>query len=146
MVILYADPIPLRVDETGIIRIGKSRVTLDVLIADYRKGWSAEEIVRQLDTLDLADVHFAIAYYLRHRDEIDEYLRQRWVQADEFQRKIEAEQPNRPNLKTELLARLSSQGRKSWKTRISSLLICISFFRSLFFHHLFPFLLISGHS
>src|SRR5471032_1473619 len=107
MVILHTDSVPLRVDETGSIRIGKSRVTLDVLLADYRKGWSAEEIVRQLDTLDLADVHFAIAYYLRHRDEVDEYLRQRRVEADELQRKIEAAQPDSAGLKAILLARLA---------------------------------------
>jgi uncharacterized protein (DUF433 family) len=53
---LHADPLPLRVDESGTIRIGSSRVTLDVLLADYRRGTSPEEIVRQLDTLDLADV------------------------------------------------------------------------------------------
>ena len=109
MVVLHTDPVPLRVDETGTIRIGKSRVSLDVLLADYRKGWSAEEIVRQLDTLDLADVHFAIAYYLRHHDEVDEYLRQRRVQADELRRKIEAADPDRAGLKAKLLARLAQR-------------------------------------
>src|SRR5471032_441672 len=109
MVILHTDSVPLRVDETGTIRIAKSRVTLDVLLADYRKGWSAEEIVRQLDTLDLADVHFAIAYYLHYRDEVDEYLRKRREQADELQRKIEAADPDRANLKAKLLARLAER-------------------------------------
>src|SRR5215203_4174114 len=99
MVILHTDPTPLRIDETGTIRIGESRVTLDVLIADYKKGWSAEEIVRQLDTLKLADVYGAIAYYHRHRDEVDTYLRQRRAQTDELQRNIEAVQPDRANLK-----------------------------------------------
>ncbi len=104
---LHTDPLPLRVDETGTVCVGSSRVTLDVVLADYRSGMSPEEIVRQLDTLDLADVHFAISYYLRHRDEVDEYLRQRRTQADELQRLIEANQPDRPKLKTELLARLA---------------------------------------
>ena len=53
---LHADPVPLRADETGTIRVGSSRVTLDVLLADYLSGLSPEEIARQLDTLDLADV------------------------------------------------------------------------------------------
>lgn len=107
MVVLHSDSdwSPLRVDETGTIRIGPSRVTLDVLLADYRRGMTPEEIVRQMDALDLADVHFAISYYLRHREEVDEYLRQRRAQADELQRKIEAEQPDRANLKAKLLAR-----------------------------------------
>jgi uncharacterized protein (DUF433 family) len=109
MVILHTDPTPLRLDETGTIRIGDSRVTLDVLIADYKKGWSPEEIVRQLDTLKLADVYGAIAFYHRHRDEVDMYLRQRRAQADELQHKIEAEQPDRANLKAKLLARLAQR-------------------------------------
>jgi hypothetical protein len=29
---LHADPVPLRVDDTGAIRVGQSRVTLDVLL------------------------------------------------------------------------------------------------------------------
>jgi uncharacterized protein (DUF433 family) len=109
MVTLHSDPLPLRVDETGTIRIGSSRVTLDVLLADYRSGMSPEEIVHQLDTLDLADVHFAISYYLRHRDEVDEYLRQRRAHADELRQRIEADQPDRTNLKAELSARLAKR-------------------------------------
>ena len=107
MVILHTDPLPLRVDDTGTVRVGSSRLTLDVVIGAYRSGMAPEEIARQLDTLDLADVHFAISYYLRHRDEVDEYLRQRRAQADELQRQIEAEQADRPNLKGALLARFA---------------------------------------
>ncbi len=112
MVLLHTDPMPLRMDDTGTIRVGASRVTLDVLLADYRNGMSPEEIVRELDTLDLADVHFAISYYLRHRDEVDEYLRQRRIQADELRRKIEENQSKRPNFKAELEARLAQRGIK----------------------------------
>ena len=34
---IHADPVPLRVDETGTIRVGKTRVTLDVFLADHRR-------------------------------------------------------------------------------------------------------------
>ena len=37
-VTLHADPVPLRVDETGTIRVGSSRVTLDVLLEYWRLG------------------------------------------------------------------------------------------------------------
>jgi uncharacterized protein (DUF433 family) len=74
---LHADPAPLRVDETGTIRVGPSRVTLDVLLQYWRQGMTPEEIARGLDTLTLADVHGALAYYFRHQAEMDEYLRQR---------------------------------------------------------------------
>jgi uncharacterized protein (DUF433 family) len=101
---LHADPVPLRVDDSGAIRVGSSRVTLDVLLADYRSGMSPEEIVRQLDTLDLADVYAAIAYYHRHRGEVDQYLRRREAEAEAVRRDIEAGQPDRGELKARLSA------------------------------------------
>jgi uncharacterized protein (DUF433 family) len=104
-VTLHADPLPLRVDETGTIRVGASRVTLDVLLADYRKGMSPQEIVRQLDTLDLADVYAAIAYYHRHQQEIEQYLRRRTREAQALRRTVEDAQPDRAELKARLAAR-----------------------------------------
>ncbi|MBI2808010.1 MAG: DUF433 domain-containing protein [Planctomycetes bacterium] len=109
MVILHTDPLPLRLDDTGTIRVGATRVSLDVVLGDYRKGLSAEEIVAELDSLNLADVHFAISYYLRHRTEIDEYLRVRREQADELRHQIEAADPARSDLKANLTARLAQR-------------------------------------
>ncbi len=106
---LHADPVPLRVDESGTIRVGSSRVTLDVLLADYRSGLSPEEIVRQLDTLDLADVYAAIAYYHRHRREVDEYLSRREADAEALRRDIEARQPDREELKARLSAQMAGR-------------------------------------
>ena len=107
MITLHADPAPLRVDETGTIRVGSSRVTLDVLLADYKGGLPPEEIARQLDTLTVADVYAALAYYHRHREEVEEYLRRREAQAEALRRQIEAAQPDRAELKARLLARLA---------------------------------------
>lgn len=68
------DTIPLETDEHGVIRVGRTRVTLDTVLAAFAKGASAEEIVHQYDALELADVYAVIAYYLRHRIEVDDYL------------------------------------------------------------------------
>jgi uncharacterized protein (DUF433 family) len=87
---LHADPVPLRVDETGTIRVGQSHVTLDVLLQYWRMGMKPEEIARGLDTLTLADVHGALAYYHRHQAETDDYLRRRAQEAEELRRQIEA--------------------------------------------------------
>jgi uncharacterized protein (DUF433 family) len=110
MVVLRTDPMPLHVDETGTIRVGSTGVSLDVVLADYRNGMSPEEIVAQLDTLNLADVYGALAYYVRHRDEIDEYLRTRQLEAEALRKWAEAQFPGRANLKAELLARLAQRG------------------------------------
>jgi uncharacterized protein (DUF433 family) len=87
---LSVDPVPLRVDDIGVIRVGQSRITLDVLLQYWRMGMSAEDIARGLDTLELADVHGALAYYIRHRAEIDGYLSQRAEEAEELRQTIES--------------------------------------------------------
>ena len=102
---LHADPVPLRVDETGAIRVGQSRVTLDVLLQYWRMGMKADEIAGGLDTLTLADVHGALAYYFRHQTEIDNYLRRREEEAEELRQRIEA--ANAPRL-APLKARLDA--------------------------------------
>ena len=50
-------------------------------------------MVRAYDTLMLADVHAAIAYYLRHRDEVSAYLKQRNEEAEDLRTRIETERP-----------------------------------------------------
>jgi len=71
------ETVPLRMDADGVVRVGATRVTLDTLIAAFKDGGTAEEIVSQYPTLQLADVYSVIAYYLRRSDEVEEYLRQR---------------------------------------------------------------------
>jgi uncharacterized protein (DUF433 family) len=87
---LHADPVPLRIDDAGTIRVGQSRVTLDVLLQYWRLGMKPEEIARGLDTLTLADVHGALAYYFRHQSEIDNYLRRREEEAEKLRQEIES--------------------------------------------------------
>src|SRR6266571_5032369 len=90
---LHTEPHPLRMDEGGAIRVGKSRVSLDVVVEQYENGMTPEDLVRAYDTLVLADVHAAIAYYLRHRDEVRAYLKRRGEEAEALRAKIEAERP-----------------------------------------------------
>lgn len=89
-IMLHADPVPLRVDDTGAIRVGQTRVTLDVLLRYWRSGMKPEEIACGLATLTLADVHGALAYYFRHQDEIDDYLNRREEEAEKLRREIES--------------------------------------------------------
>ncbi|MBL8797756.1 MAG: DUF433 domain-containing protein [Planctomycetia bacterium] len=102
---IHADPVPLRVDDGGAIRVGPSRVILDLVIHAYQTGDAPETIVHKYPTLHLADVYAVISYYLRHRGEVDDFLRQREAEAAELQRKIEASQPPLPDLRSRWLAR-----------------------------------------
>jgi uncharacterized protein (DUF433 family) len=79
---LQAVPVPLRMDEHGAVRVGNSRVVLDLVIREFENGACPEDIVHAYDTLELADVYAVLAYHLRHRDEVNEYLRRRQEEAD----------------------------------------------------------------
>jgi uncharacterized protein (DUF433 family) len=84
---------PLRSDAGGVVRIGDSRVTLDLIVEQYENGMTPEEMVRGYETLSLADVHAAIAYYLRHGNAVREYLKRRGADAAAVQARIEADRP-----------------------------------------------------
>ena len=100
---LSADPIPLRCDASGVLRIGDSRVTLDTLVHHYRDGASADEIALRFESLALPEIHAAIAYYLNHRRELDGYLARREEKASERRRDLEAGDPG--SIRARLLAR-----------------------------------------
>lgn len=106
---LNADPLPLRVDKGGVIRVGKGRISLDLVVEQYENGMAPEDIGRAYDTLDLADVHAIIAYYLRHRDEMRAYLKRRKVEAEALRAKIEAERPR--VMRDDLVARCGRTGK-----------------------------------
>lgn len=89
----HAIPPPLRVDDGGAVRLGKSRVSLDLVVEQYENGMTAEEIVRAYDTLELADVYAAIAYYLSRQDDVRNYLKRREDEAASLQARIESEYP-----------------------------------------------------
>jgi uncharacterized protein (DUF433 family) len=68
MTIIHADPVPLCVDETGTIRVGITRITLDVLLGYLLSGVMPEQIVSAewYPTLSLAEVHGVLAYNYQH--------------------------------------------------------------------------------
>jgi uncharacterized protein (DUF433 family) len=94
---------PLRWDEERVLRIGGTRLTLDLLVEQYHNGMSPEEIVGAYDSLQLTDVYAAIAYYLSHQDAVSEYLDQRNVEVAKLRNLIEAERS--PPSRDELLTR-----------------------------------------
>lgn len=102
--------VPLREDEYGAIRVGDTRVLLELVIHAFRDGASAEGIVESYEALNLEDVYAVISYYLRHPEPVDAYLRRREQEAQTIRAKIEASQPPRPNLRAMLMARARAKG------------------------------------
>jgi uncharacterized protein (DUF433 family) len=101
--IALGQPFPLRLDLGDTIRVGKCRINLDLVVAQYENGMTPEDMVRAYEALDLADTYAAIAFYLRHRDAVRAYLTKRDEDARGLQAKIEAERP--PLSRAELIAR-----------------------------------------
>ena len=87
---IVAVPPPLTVDPDGVVRVGKTRVTLDTVVLAFHDGATAEEIAQQYPSLALADVYAVIGYYLQRRDEVEEYLRERQRGAAEVRRRNES--------------------------------------------------------
>jgi uncharacterized protein (DUF433 family) len=57
--------------------VGGTRISLDSVVLAFRQGLSPETIATEcFPLLTLAQVYVAIAYYLAHRQEIDDYLQQ----------------------------------------------------------------------
>jgi uncharacterized protein (DUF433 family) len=116
MLLLERQPItlsvPLREDPPGVLRVGKSRVLLELVIRAHRRGASPQDIVRMYDSLDLGDVYAVIAYALARPAEVDEYLRRCDEEAEATRRKIERDQRPGPT-KEELLGRARPKGSES---------------------------------
>ncbi|HEX3151341.1 MAG TPA: DUF433 domain-containing protein [Gemmataceae bacterium] len=100
---------PLAMDDHGRIRVGGMRVTLDLIVHDYKAGLQANQIVAKYDVLDLGEVYAAIAYYLRHTTEVEEYLARREADAQAIREQIETSQPPFPS-RAELIARRTPPG------------------------------------
>lgn len=83
------EPVPLTADADGVIRVGKTRVTLDTVVAAFREGMTPEGIIEQYPSLVLAEVYSVIGYVLRHAAEVEAYLQDRRLTADQVRRENE---------------------------------------------------------
>ena len=76
----------------GRARIAGHRVrVLDVVIWHEHQGMTPDEIVSQIPTITLSDVHHALAYYFEHVEEIQAEMRSEQDLADEVR-------PHHPSL------------------------------------------------
>jgi len=99
-----AEAPPLSEDASGALRVGSSRVLLELVVRAFQDGATPEAIVQRYSTLLLSDVYATIAYYLRHPDEVEEYLNRRGRKADEVRERVERQQGDLSDIRNRLLA------------------------------------------
>jgi uncharacterized protein (DUF433 family) len=100
---------PLRVDASGAVRVGQTRVLFVLVVQAFRRGESPEAIVEAFDTLSLADTYAAIAYYLRHREEVEAFLAEYDRAAEAVWEKIRTIQGDQSGIRARLLARMAAK-------------------------------------
>lgn len=86
---LSDERVSLKTDAHGVVRVAGTRVTLDTIIAAFKEGATAEEIVYRYPTLHLADVYSVLSDYLRRPGEIEAYLHERQQKSKQIRRKNE---------------------------------------------------------
>ena len=96
---------PIAEDASGALRIGSSRVLLELVVRAFQDGATPETIVQRYSTLELADVYAVLAYYLRHPNEVEEYLAQREQKAEQVRQRIESQQGDLSEIRARLLTR-----------------------------------------
>lgn len=96
--------VPLRSDQHGVMRVGKTRVRLDTVITAWKQGATPEQISEDFDVLDLADIYAVISYYLNHQTEVEQYLEQNQRAGEQLRAENDRRFPQ-SGLRERLLAR-----------------------------------------
>lgn len=105
-------PKPVRLDDGGGLKVGKTRVSLDSVVYAYNRGETAAEIQYAFDTLSLAEIHAAIAYYLHNKAAVDEYLKQQEIRYERMRAEHEAQFP--PKITREMLLARKNGEDPNW--------------------------------
>ena len=104
-IVLQSEAPPLHEDASGALRVGSSRVLVELVIRAFQDGATPEAIAQRYPTATLADIYAVIAYYLRHRQELEAYLEEREQRAQEVRQRIERHQGDLADLRRRILAR-----------------------------------------
>lgn len=101
--------VPLREEPSGVLRVGKSRVLLELVLRAFKAGATPEAIVQSYETLNLADVYAVVSRYLAAPGPFEEYLRIREEIATQARHAIEESQGSQGDLRAILLARAKAK-------------------------------------
>ena len=77
---------------------------VELVIRAFQDGATPEAIAQRYPTATLADLYAVIAYYLRHRQELEAYLAEREQRAQDVRQRIERQQGDLADLRRRILA------------------------------------------
>ena len=98
------EQVPIHTDAHGVVRVARTRVTLETIVDAFETGATAEEIAQQFPTVSLVDVYSVITYYLRHKPEVETYLHEREALAEQVRAEVERRSSS-AGIRERLLAR-----------------------------------------
>jgi uncharacterized protein (DUF433 family) len=96
--------VPIEADPQGAVRVAGTRVTLETIVDAFHAGATPEDIAQQYPSVPLVDVYSVIAYYLRHKSEVDAYVEQRTATYARLREEVERQFPS-AGIRERLLAR-----------------------------------------
>jgi uncharacterized protein (DUF433 family) len=85
--------VPLVADERGNLHVMDTRLPLELIINDYRRGNGAERIASNYAGLSLSAVYSVLAYYHANRAELDVYVDEKNRQLKNLHEQIEHDFP-----------------------------------------------------
>jgi uncharacterized protein (DUF433 family) len=97
--------VPLCRDSSGALRIGTTRVLLELVVRAYEAGATPEDIVQAYDTLQLQDVYAVLAWCLNNETAVEEYLSERDASAGVVEHQLQSLRPFRKDLLRSLTER-----------------------------------------
>lgn len=86
----FPESVPLHYDDYDSIRVIGSRITLHTLVGCLKMGDTAEDILDNFPSLTLSQINAVIEWYLNHRAEADEYIREVDIEAEKIRQEIES--------------------------------------------------------
>ncbi len=101
----FAFPSPIRRDAAGALRVGKTRLLVELVIRAHEDGRTPAEICRIYSPISEEDIRAVIAIWRENPAPLKRYLAQQDEKAAEVKAKIEAAGRDGAAVKARLLAR-----------------------------------------
>lgn len=81
--VISPQSVPISEDAKGVWRVEGTRVSVDSIVYEFRRGATPEQIQDDFPTLSLAKIYSILSFYLNHQREVDNYLSQQESSAQE---------------------------------------------------------------